>query len=169
MGLESGHLGDTCKVLPRVLWQIAVLRKVLPRVLREIGGAPGSAPDIILRFKKDELKLLWPEMACSGHPRSPFARNQKEPKYKLPWTTVFFRGASRTHIAEARCTCLVLKDCFVVTLFRLREHPRRTTIGRTRVQQRISRRTNFTAAVMLGGPPLAFEDLQYSSREGSKD
>ena len=33
------------EVLAGVLWEIAVLRGVLPRVLRESGGAAGNAPE----------------------------------------------------------------------------------------------------------------------------
>ena len=46
--LKGKFLEVLWEVLPRVLWEIGVLRGVLQRVLRGIRGASGSAPESAL-------------------------------------------------------------------------------------------------------------------------
>ena len=62
--------GSALEVLLGVLWEIGVLWGVLSRVLRETGGAPGSAPEGAFPVEPHTLGTLK-STPWSTHPRFP--------------------------------------------------------------------------------------------------
>ena len=75
--LKGKFLEVLWEVLPRVLWEIGVLRGVLRRVLRGIRGAPGSAPESAQCGASTGRALSG---ALPGAPRIPLSTLRSTPR-----------------------------------------------------------------------------------------
>ena len=73
------------EVLSGVLWEIGVLWGVLPRVLRETGGAPESAPEGALPVEPPTLgTLVSTPWSTPGFPEHPREHPPEHPRERFP-------------------------------------------------------------------------------------
>ena len=87
------------KVLPSVLWEIEVLRVVLPRVLRGIGGASASAPESVLSVEAPTSSTLG--STCGGTANSP--EHPREHPTEHPDIPEHFREHFQKHLHWHPC------------------------------------------------------------------